>query len=151
MTPWGRNPSEVIIVSRDTEINLEQFNTRINDIAVLLDDVLRSFLLVLSKMHNLPGSNPAIEPLLKRISLAVIAMSYVSKENLDKTLELNLHLPTLPPDGIDELIDTISDIRDFYSYAADEATATTQTQTVSGRLTHTFVRPEFPIIPDDED
>ena len=151
MTPWDRNRPEVTIVSGDIGINLEQFNTRINDTAESLEEVLWGFLRILNKLHNLPGSNPAIEPLLKRISLAVIAMCYVSEENLDKTLEINLHLPTLPPDGIDELIDTISDIRDFYSYAADEATATTQTQTVSGRLTHTFVRPEFPIIPDDED
>lgn len=147
---WDRNRPEVTIVSGDIGINLEQFNTRINDTAELLEEVLWGFLWILNKLHNLSGSNPTIEPLLKRIFLMVIAMR-LSEENLDKTLEINLHLPTLPPDGIDELIDTISDIRDFYYYAADEAAAATQTQTVSGRLTHTFVRPEFPIIPDDVD
>jgi len=137
-------------VSRDTDINLEQFNTRIADIAEALEVVLRDFLLILNKRHNLPSSNPAIEVLLKRTSLAVIAMSYVPEKNLDKTLKLNLHLPTLPPDGIDELIETTSEIRDFYSYVMDGTTATTHTEIISGRLTHTFVRPEFPIILDAE-
>ena len=147
MTLWDRNLPEVTIAVQDTKLDSE---SSITDIAEKLEGVLWDFLRILNKLHHLSGSNPTIEPLLKRISLAVIAMSYVREENLDKTLELNLRLPALPPDGIDELIETTADIRDFHSYVTDEATAATQLQTVSGRLTHAFVRPEFPIIPDDE-
>jgi hypothetical protein len=85
---------------------------------------------------------------LKRFLLALMALR-VPESNLDKTLELNFQLQSFPSDGFDELLETTSEIRDFYRYVNDESTARTQTEIVSGKITHSFVRPEFPIHPDD--
>ena len=60
-------------------------------------------------------------------------------------------LPTLPSDGLDELLDTVADIRDFYNYVEGETTSLPRTKKVQGRLVGSFVRTDFPIDLDDED
>ena len=121
-----------------------------NTVEYLVDGLRRSAMVLVERYHFVEPS-PEIELLLKQIVLAVFAFRDIPKEHVAKTLELNRMLPSLPASGIDELIETTCEMKEFYSYVGHEPTTLTQTRVVSGELAGRFVRPDFPIVFDDDD
>ena len=110
-----------------------------------LTDYLRRCSLQLVERYQSIDPSPDIVLLLKQISIAVIAIRDIPKGHVDKVLELNRLMPDIQLDGIDDLIQTTVEVRDFYSYLDGESSTETQTRSIGGNLTGRFVRPDFPI------
>jgi len=119
-----RKIHEVTRVSHYKELDTEELDIGIAKTADSLEELLVRFLLILNDRHSLQATSQHIEELLKRYILAVVAVSYIDETKLDSAVTLNLHLPTLPTDGVDDLLHTVDDIRDFYSCVNDPTTAT---------------------------
>ena len=70
------------------------------------------------------NSSPELITLFKRIALAHVAVRDIPEGHVDKTLRLNRVLRTIPVDGLEELIQTTSEIQDFYACVNDPTSAT---------------------------
>ena len=134
MTPWIPDPSNRLDASPRPKNELAQLNALVDECAEIVEDVLKTSFDVYSRMYKLSDPNPKVESFLKRISLAVLFVSYFPENALDKTLRLNLHLPTLPSDGLDELMETVSSVCDFYLYVDDPASITATAEVFEGEL-----------------
>lgn len=134
MTPWIPDPSNRLEASSRSKNELAQLNALVDECAEIVEDVLKTSFDVYSRMYKVSDPNPKVESFLKRISLAVLFVSYYPENVLDKTLRLNLHLPTLPSDGLDEIMETVSNVRDFYLYVDDPASITATVEVFEGEL-----------------
>ncbi len=121
---WGHKLPEVTEVPRNKEIEISELDEGILKTAFSVEELLIRFLSIWHDRRSLPNSNRHIDQLMNRYILAVIAVSCIDEQRLDGTLSLNLQLPTIPTNGIDELLDTVDDIRDFYSCVNDPTSAT---------------------------
>ena len=119
--PKEREVTQVVL---DSENDIGNLDNGILSLSVSLDGLLVGFLSLLNDRRSLSPWNRELESLYKRYILAVIAVCYVDDEKLERTIAVNLQLPTLPNDGFDELLHTVDDIRDFYSCVNDPTTAT---------------------------
>ena len=146
---WDRNRHEVTRISPTFVLDLDRSDALYANTVDTLIDYLRRCSLQLVERYQYIDPSPDILLLLKQISIAVIAIRDIPKGHVDKALELNRLMPDIQLDGIDDLIKTTAEIREFYSYLGGESGATTQTRSVSGKLTGRFVRPDFPIEFDD--
>ena len=122
---WALNPLEVTEIERKEEAGISELDEGILNTAVSVEELLIRFVSLLHDRHQLGQTNLLVDQLLKRYILAVVAISCIDEERLDGALSLNLQLPTIPIEGVQELLGTVDDIRDFYSCVNDPATATT--------------------------
>ena len=120
---WDLKQPEVTQVTPDRNNDIEQLDIGIASLSGSIEGLLHAFVSLLNDRRSLPHADSVTDQLLKRYILAVVAVSFVDEARLDKSVALNLQLPTIPDDGFDELLDTIDGIRDFYSCLNDPTTA----------------------------
>ena len=123
-TQCARKRPESTEVPRNKEVDIAELDDGILSTASSVEELLVRFLALLHDRHLLENPNRQVEQLLKRYILAVLAVSCIDEHRLDRTLSLNIKLPSIPSDGIDELLETVDDIRDFYSCVNDPTSAT---------------------------
>ena len=123
--PWIPVPSNQLEESPDSEKEHAHLNAVVDECIEIVEAVLKTSFDVYSRGYSLSDSNQKIETFLKRVSLAVLFVSYFPQDSVDNAIKLNLHLPTLPADGFDELMETVSNVREFYSYVNDPTSITT--------------------------
>jgi len=58
-------------------------------------------------------------------------------------------LPAVPDDGLAELYETMHEIIAFYEYVSKPSPEPPPVKPVKVRLNKTYIRPEFPIDPED--
>ena len=121
---WARSPLEATEIRRSEFGGNSELDEGILSTARSVEELLIRFLSLLHDRHQLGHSNPLVEELLKRYILAVFAVSCINGEMLESALSLNMQLPTIPNEGVQELLGTVDDIRDFYSCVNDPTTAT---------------------------
>lgn len=144
-----RNRHGVTRVSPTVVLDMDRSDALYANTIDTLIDYLRRCSLQLVERYQYIDPSPDILLLLKQISIAVIAIRDIPIGHVDKVLELNRLMPDIQLDGIDDLIKTTAEVREFYSYVGGESGATTQTRSIGGKLTGRFVRPDFPIEFDD--
>jgi len=93
-----------------------------DSIQSIIDELRRNAQLVIHHA-DVFGSSPELLTLVKRIALAHVAVRDLPDGHVDRTLWLNQLLPSVPADGLDELIETTSEIQDFYSSVNDPVSA----------------------------
>ena len=142
---WDRNRHEVTRASPTLVLDMDRSDALYANTIETLIDYLRRCSLQLVERYQYIDPSPDILLLLKQISIAVIAIRDIPKGHVDKVLELNQLMPDIQLDGIDDLIKTTAEVRDFYSYVGGETSSATQTRSIGGKLTGRFVRPDFPI------
>ncbi len=148
-TQWDQDPLNETIVVRHVSSDITNSTAMAHATFAKIEDVLKRAVFVLISLYEPNDPNHEIECFLKRASLALMSVT-VSPSELDKHFELHRQMSGMPTDGISELLETASEIRDFYSFAGGESTNTVKSRAVSGKLTGRFVRPEFPIVFDDD-
>ncbi len=131
---WSHTLPEITEVPRNKEVDISVPDEEILDTANSVEELLILFLSMLHDRLCLQKSNRHIDQLMKRYILAVIAVSCIDEERLDGTLSLNLQLTTIQSDGIGELLETVDDIRDFYSCVNDPTSATPTVETFTVEL-----------------
>lgn len=146
---WDQNRHEVTRVSPTVVLDLDRSDALYANTIDTMIDYLRRCSLQLVERYRYIDPSPDILLLLKQISIAVIAIRDIPKGHVDKVLELNRLMPDIQLDGIDDLIKTTAEVRDFYSYLGGEQIATTQTRSIGGKITGRYIRPDFPIELDD--
>ena len=93
-----------------------------DSIQSIVDVLRRNAQLVISYVDTF-GPSPELVTLFKRIALAHVAVRDIPDGYVDKTLELNQILHTVPLDGLEELVETTSEIQAFYSCVNDPTSA----------------------------
>lgn len=88
----------------------------------IVDELRRNAQLVIDYVDVFGSSQEAVT-LFKRLALAHVAVRDLPDGHVDKTLGLNQLLPSVPADGLDELIETTSELHDFYSSVNDPESA----------------------------
>ena len=104
---WSHTPPEITEVPRNKEVIIAELDDGILNTANSVEELLVRFLALLHDRHQLENPNRQVEQLLKRYILAVLAVSCIDEHRLDRTLSLNIQLPSIPSDGIGELIETV--------------------------------------------
>lgn len=121
---WGQSPREVtwaLQISSGDELDSA---TLCHDSIQSIVDVLRRNAQLVINHVDAYGSSPELFTLFKRIALAHVAIREIPDGHVDKTLMLNRTLHTVPVDGLEELLETTSELQDFYTCVNDPASAT---------------------------
>lgn len=126
---WDLKGCEVTQAVLDSENDIHDLDKGILSLSLSLERLLCGFLSLLNDRRNLYPMNRELECVFQRYILAAIAVSYLDDEKLERGVALNLHLPTLSNDGIDELLDTVDDIHDFYSNVSEPTSAMPMVET----------------------
>lgn len=113
--PWDQSPREVTLALQVSSVDqMDSKMLRHDCIRSIVDELRRNAQLVIDYV-DVFGSSQEVVTLFKRLALAHVAVRDLPDGHVGKTLGLNQLLPSVPADGLDELIETTSELHDFYS------------------------------------
>ena len=132
--PWDQNPREVTLALQVSSADqIDSNRLRHYCIRSIVDELRRNAQLVINHVDDF-GSSQEVVTLFKRIALAHVAVRDLPDGHVDKAFGLNQLLPSLPVDGLEELIETTSELQDFYISVNDPDTALPKIDTFTVEL-----------------
>lgn len=122
--PCDQSPREVTWALQISPGDALDSATLCHDVIQSIGNALRHNAQLIVSHVDAYGTSPELFALIKRIALAHVAVRDIPDGHVDKTLLLNRNLISVPEDGLEELLETTSELQDFYARVNDPASAT---------------------------